>query len=98
MYKNDKKSIFAQQKKFKTTKNAIFGLFSGAKIDFLPFLKVQIMCFCTFEIALFPILEHRVRLDMPFLARWQDGSHTANAKDSEVIKKVRRVWDNQLKN
>ena len=28
-------------------------LFSGAKIDFLPFLKWQKMCFCTFEIALF---------------------------------------------
>ena len=58
------------QKKFKITKNAIFGLkknrifgsfklFSGAKIDFLPFLKMQIILFCTFEIALFfPILEH----------------------------------------
>ena len=30
---------FCTRKKFKTTKNAIFGLFSGAKIDFLPFLK-----------------------------------------------------------
>ena len=29
------------KKKFKTTKNAVFGLFSGAKIDFLPFLKMQ---------------------------------------------------------
>ena len=47
------KPIFCSRKKFKTTKNAIFGLFSGAKIDFLPFLKMQIMCFCTFEIALF---------------------------------------------
>ena len=44
---------FCTRKKFKTTKNAIFGLFSGAKIDFLPFLKMQIMFFCTFEIALF---------------------------------------------
>ena len=44
---------FCTRKKFKTTKNAIFGLFSGAKIDFLPFLKMQIMLFCTFEIALF---------------------------------------------
>ena len=36
--------------------NCIFGsfkLFSGAKIDFLPFLKFQKMCFCTFEIAFF---------------------------------------------
>ena len=44
--------IFAPQK-FKITKNAIFGLFSGAKIDFLPFLKMQILSFCTFEIAVF---------------------------------------------
>jgi len=47
------KFIFCTRKKFKTNKNAIFGLFSSAKIDFLPFLKMQIMCFCTFEIALF---------------------------------------------
>ena len=39
--------------KFETTKNAIFGLFSGAKTDFLQLLKLQKMCFCTFEIALF---------------------------------------------
>ena len=44
---------FCTRKKLKTTKNAIFGLFSGAKIDFLPFLKLQIMFFCTFQIALF---------------------------------------------
>ena len=40
----------------KKSENCIFGsfkLFSGAKIDFLPFLKMQIMFFCTFEIALF---------------------------------------------
>ena len=30
---------FCTRKKFKNTKNAIFGLFSVAKIDFLPFLK-----------------------------------------------------------
>ena len=44
---------FCTRKKFKTIKNAISGLFSGAKIDFLPSLKMKIMCFCTFEIALF---------------------------------------------
>ena len=44
---------FCTRKKFKTTKNAIFGLFSRAKIDFLPFLKMQKMFFCAFEIALF---------------------------------------------
>ena len=44
---------FCSRKKFKTNKNAIFRLFSGAKIDFLPFLKRLIMCFCTFVIALF---------------------------------------------
>ena len=52
-FKKWQKINFGTRKKFKTTKNAIFGLFSGAKIDFLPFLKMQIMCFCTFEIALF---------------------------------------------
>ena len=45
------KNNFCTWKMFKTTKNTIFGLFFGAKIDFLPFL--QIMLFCTFEIALF---------------------------------------------
>ena len=44
---------FCTRKKFETTKNATFRLFSGAQIDFLPFLKMQIMLFCTFEIALF---------------------------------------------
>ena len=60
-----KNNNFCNRKKFKITKNAIFGLkknprifgnfkfFPGAKIDFLPFLKMQIMLFCTFEIALF---------------------------------------------
>ena len=47
------KNQFLLKKKFKTTKNTFFGLFSGAKIDFLSFLKIQIMCFCTFEIAVF---------------------------------------------
>ena len=40
----------------KKSENCIFGsfkLFSCAKINFLSFLKVQIMLFCTFEIALF---------------------------------------------
>ena len=41
---------------FFPSKNCIFGnfkLFSGAKIDFMPFLRMQLMLFCTFEIALF---------------------------------------------
>ena len=41
---------------FGLKKNRIFGsfkVFSGAKIDFLPFLKLQKMCFCTVEIALY---------------------------------------------
>jgi len=38
-FKNGKKNQFLHKKKFKNTKNAIFGLFSGAKLDFLPFLK-----------------------------------------------------------
>ena len=44
---------FLHQKK---VKNCIFGsfkLFSGAKNDFLLFLKMQNMCSCTCEIALF---------------------------------------------
>ena len=49
---------------FFQSENCIFGsfkLFSVAKNDFLPFLKMQIMLFWTFEIALFsPILEHCV--------------------------------------
>ena len=47
------KNKFFHKKMLKTNKKAIFGLFSGAKIDFLPFMKMQIMCFSTFEIALF---------------------------------------------
>ena len=67
-FKNGKKSIFAPEKKFKTAKNAISGLFSGAKIDFLPFLKMQIMLLSTFEIALFfAILEHCVLTDLQCL-------------------------------
>ena len=49
--KNYQKSWF-----FFQSENCNFGsfeLFSGAKIDFLPFFKRQIMFFCTFEIALF---------------------------------------------
>ena len=40
----------------KKSENGIFDsfkLFSCAKNDFLPFLKMQIICFCTFEITLF---------------------------------------------
>ena len=47
LFQKWQKINFCTRKKFKTTKNAIFGLFSGAKIYFLPFLKRQIMCFCT---------------------------------------------------
>ena len=65
IFKNGKKSSFAPEKSLKVpkilfffqSKNCIFGsfkLFSCAKIDFfLPFLKLQKMCFGTFEIALF---------------------------------------------
>ena len=66
------KIYFCTRKKFKTTKNAIFGLkktgflvilnFFWCKIDFLTFLKLRKMCFCTFEIAFFPTLEHCVAL------------------------------------
>ena len=65
IFKNGKKSIFAPEKILKLPKksgffqseNCIFDsfkLFSGAKMDFfMPVLKMQIMLFCTFEIALF---------------------------------------------
>ena len=53
LFQKWQKINFCARKKFKTTKNAILNFFSGAKIDFLPFLKMQIMCFCTFDIALF---------------------------------------------
>ena len=52
-FNNGKKSIFAPKKK---SENCIFGsfkLFSCAKNEFLPVLKLQKMNFCTFEIALF---------------------------------------------
>ena len=52
-FKNGKKINFCTWKKFKTTKNAILDFFLVQKLIFLPFLKLQIMCFCTFEIALF---------------------------------------------
>ena len=39
-FQNWQKINFCTRKKFKNTKNAIFGLSSGAKIDFLPFLKM----------------------------------------------------------
>ena len=59
-----KKSIFVPEKSLKTTKNPVFfspniailvvlNFFLVQKIDFLPFLKLQIMFFCTFAIALF---------------------------------------------
>ena len=49
-----KKSVILVKKSgvFLSPKKAIFvvlNIFSGAKIDFLPFLKSQKMCFCTFE-------------------------------------------------
>ena len=60
IFKNGKKSIFAQEKSLKLPKNTIFGLFSGAKIDFWPFLKMQIMFFSLLKLHFFPILEHCV--------------------------------------
>ena len=53
IFKNGKKLIFAPEKKFKTTKNAILTFFLVQKLIFLPFLKLQKLCFCAFEIALF---------------------------------------------
>ena len=47
------KNQYLHQKKSLKLQKMQFNLFSGAKIDFLPFLKMQKMCFCTFEIALF---------------------------------------------
>ena len=56
IYKNDKKSIFAPEKSFRGCSPALcvpsFKKISGAKIDFLPFLKLHF----------FLILEHYVPL------------------------------------
>ena len=57
-FQKRQKINFPQEKKFKTTKNAIFGHFSEAKIHFLPFLKMQIMCFLLLKLHFFLILEH----------------------------------------
>ena len=58
IFKNGKKSIFAPEKSLKLPKMQFSDFFLVQKIDFLPFLKMQIKLFCTFEIAFFPILEH----------------------------------------
>ena len=50
---NGKKSIFAPEKSLILPKMQFSDFFSGAKMHFLPFLKMQVMLFCTFEIALF---------------------------------------------
>ena len=62
-FKSEKKHYLHLQKwqkinfcTIKKSENCIFGsfkLFSGAKIDFLSFLKMKIIFFFTFEIALF---------------------------------------------
>ena len=54
-----KKINFCTRKKFKTTKNAIFGLFSGAKIGFFAiFEKAKKGVFVLLKLHFFPILEH----------------------------------------
>ena len=67
LFQKWQKINFCTRKKFKTSKNAIFGLFSGAIIDFLPFLKLQKMCFCTFEIALNQWSRRTMRQTLEFL-------------------------------
>ena len=53
IFKNGKKINLCARKKSENSILGILKLFSSAKIDFLPFLKMQIMLFCTFEIAFF---------------------------------------------
>ena len=52
-FKKGKKSIFAHGKSLKLPKMQFSEFFLVQKLIFLPFLKMQIMCFCTIEIALF---------------------------------------------
>ena len=44
---------FCNRKKTEIFIFVSFKLYSSVKIDFLPFLNLQKMCFCTFDIALF---------------------------------------------
>ena len=48
-----KKIIFCTRKKFKIAFLVLLNFFLVQKLIFLPFLKLQKMCFCTFKIALF---------------------------------------------
>ena len=58
LFLNREKCNFWTEKKPRIFGN--FKLFSGAKFDiFLPFLKIQIMLFCTFEIAFFFLIKIR---------------------------------------
>ena len=53
------KNQFLHIKKPLTTKNAIFGLFSGAKIDFFyHFWNCKKCVFVLLKLHFFPILEH----------------------------------------
>ena len=54
---------------------------SGAKIDFLPFLKMQIMCFCTFEIALFSNFGALIYISQFLLVPDQDSSQQMSKTD-----------------
>ena len=53
IFKNDKKSIFAPEKSPKIAFLVVLNFFLVQKLFFLPFLKLQKMRFCTFEIAPF---------------------------------------------
>ena len=54
IFKNDKKNQFLHQKKSqKIAFCVVLNFFLVQKLIFLPFLKLQKMWFCTFEIALF---------------------------------------------
>ena len=62
LFQKWQKINFCTRKKFKTTKNAIFGLFSGAKIDnFFSIFEIAKDVFLYFlNCTFFPILEHCV--------------------------------------
>ena len=65
-FQKRQKIHFCTRKKSENCISGTFKKFSCANIDFLSFLKLQKMCFFTFEIALFfPILEHCAVVESP---------------------------------
>jgi len=61
-----------------------------AKIDFVPFLKLQKMCFCTFEIVLFSYF----RAQKGMMKR-KNGLGTYSIKSQQVSKK-NELWTSKI--